>query len=65
MDLGLYPNNNEKSVRDFNHHAQTCIKNNTVFSAREIYQSVGDELKAYFEKYCFISNSLGTLILGL
>lgn len=67
MDLGLYPNNNEKSVRDFkmNHHAQTCIKNNTVFSAREIYQSVGDELKAYFEKYCFISISLGMLILQL
>ena len=47
------------------HHAQTCIKNVTVFSAREIYASVGDELMGYFEKCCFIGNSLGRLILEL
>lgn len=54
-------------LRDFkmDHHAQTCIKNVTVFSAREIYASVGDELMGYFEKCCFIGNSLGRLILEL
>lgn len=65
MDLGLYPHNNEKPLRDFkmDHHAQTCIK--YVFSAREIYHSVGDELMGYFKKHCFISSSFGKRIHGL